>query len=114
LKVYIICPVRNAILQQTEGIGAYVAGLRREGHAVHFPVTDVPQDDPTGAAICRAHLAAMRDADEVHVFWDVSSFGSHFDLGMAYALGKRIVPVACYQPDGGSKSYWKVMCQQNS
>jgi len=51
----------------------------------------------------------MRAADEVHVFWDVRSKGSHFDLGMAYALGKRIVPIECELPDGPEKSYWKVM-----
>jgi hypothetical protein len=48
-------------------------------------------------------------ADEVHVFWDAESFGSHFDLGMAYALGKRIVPVSCERPDTPGKSYWKAV-----
>jgi len=51
----------------------------------------------------------MQTADEVHVFWDVKSSGSHFDLGMAYALGVKIVPVSCEHPDGAEKSYWKVM-----
>ena len=74
-----------------------------------FPPDDAPQDDPTGAAICITHLAAMRDADEVHVFWDVESYGSHFDLGMAYALKKRIVPVSCERIDKPRKSYWKAV-----
>lgn len=30
----------------------------------------------------------MREADLVLVFWDMSSKGSHFDLGMAWALDK--------------------------
>jgi hypothetical protein len=51
----------------------------------------------------------MREADEVHVFWDVESFGSHFDLGMAYALGKRIVPISCTLVDPPGKSYWKAV-----
>jgi hypothetical protein len=51
----------------------------------------------------------MHEADEVHVFWDVESFGSHFDLGMAYALNKRIVPVSCERIDPPAKSYWKAV-----
>lgn len=109
MRVYIICAVRNALAARVHVIREYVTELREQGHTVHFPPDDVPQDDPTGAAICAAHLAAMREADEVHVFWDVNSYGSHFDLGMAYAMGKRIVPVECEQADPPGKSYWKVI-----
>lgn len=109
MRVYIICPVRNCPFERTEDIRAYATKLRGDGHEVHFPTDDVNQDDPTGAAICRSHLDAMKEADEVHVFWDIASKGSHFDLGMAYALGKPLRPVECYEPDGPGKSYWKVM-----
>lgn len=110
MNAYIICAVRNANPARVAEIRAYAEKLRAEGHHVHFPPDDAPQEDPTGEAICRTHLAAMNGCDEVHVFWDVKSSGSHFDLGMAYALGKRIVPIACEHPDGPEKSYWKVMC----
>lgn len=110
MNVYVICAVRNATPDRVVAIRAYAEMLRAQGHHVHFPPDNAPQEDPTGEAICRTHLAAMREADEVHVFWDVKSSGSHFDLGMAYALGKQIVPVECEHPDGPEKSYWKVMC----
>lgn len=110
MNVYIICAVRQATPERVAEIRAYAEARRAEGHAVHFPPDDAPQEDPTGKAICRTHLAAMKEADEVHVFWDVSSLGSHFDLGMAFALEKRIVPIASEQPDSAGKSYWKVMC----
>lgn len=109
-SIYIICAVRGASPERVEIIRRYVRGLRQQGHTVHFPPDDAPQDDQTGAAICATHLAAMKAADTVHVFWDVDSKGSHFDLGMAYALGKEICPVECEKPDGKEKSYWKVMC----
>ena len=32
------------------------------------------------------HLEAMLGCEEVHVWWDPTSSGSHFDLGMAYML----------------------------
>jgi hypothetical protein len=109
MNVYIICAVRNATPERVVEIRAYAEGLRDQGHHVHFPPDDAPQDGPTGEAICRVHRDAMDLAHEVHVFWDVESKGSHFDLGMAYALRKRVVPVACERPDGPEKSYWKVM-----
>lgn len=87
----------------------YAEDLERNGHRVHYPPRDAPQDDPTGQVICETHRAAMLAADEVHVIWDVNSKGSHFDLGMAYALGKRIVPVHALQPDTDGKSYWKAV-----
>lgn len=109
MNIYIICAVRNATPERVAEIREYAEYQRALGHRVHFPPDDAPQDDPTGKMICRTHLAAMRAADQVHVFWDVKSSGSHFDLGMAYALGIPIVPIACEQPDGPEKSYWKVI-----
>lgn len=109
MNIYIICAVRNALPERVAEIRAYAEAKRAEGHHVHFPPDDVPQEDSTGEAICRMHLSAMEITDEVHVFWDVESKGSHFDLGMAYALCKRVVPVSCERPDGPGKSYWKVM-----
>lgn len=109
MSIYIICPVRNADQKRTHEMRAYAERLRQAGHDVHFPPDDVPRDDPTGESICIAHRDAMLRAHEVHVFWDVESKGSHFDLGMAYALGLKIVPVACERPDETGKSYWKVI-----
>ncbi len=109
MQIYIICAVRNATPERVAEIREIAEKLRERGHHVHFPPDDAPQDDLTGELICRTHLEAMRECDQVHVFWDVKSSGSHFDLGMAYALGKYIVPVACEAPDGKEKSYWKVM-----
>lgn len=109
MQVYLICPVRRADPAARPLVESYVSGLEAAGHRVHFPPRDVDQEDPTGEAICAAHFAAMRAADEVHVFWDRTSSGSHFDLGMAYALGKPVVVAHLFQEDGPGKSYVKVM-----
>lgn len=108
-QIYIICAVRNAPSSRVAEIRKYADSLRATGLVVHFPPDDAQQDDPVGNAICSTHLAAMKAADEVHVFWDVTSAGSHFDLGMAYALGKKIVPIDCEYPDSADKSYWKAI-----
>jgi len=109
MNIYIICAVRNATQQRIDEIRKYAEQKRAYGCDVHFPPDNAPQDDGTGEEICKTHLAAMMKADEVHIFWDVQSSGSHFDLGMAYALGKKLVPVACEHEDTAGKSYWKVI-----
>lgn len=114
MKIYLICSVRNASPQAVMTAEAYVRELEAQGHTVHYPPRDVAQDDPSGAAICASHLAAMRQCDAVHVLWDVTSKGSHFDLGMAYALGTPLVPVRCDPEDTPGKSYWKVICASAS
>jgi nucleoside 2-deoxyribosyltransferase len=92
MKIYLIMPVRAALASAQIAASAYLATLEAQGHSVHFPPRDAPQDDPTGQRICEVHRAAMEAADEVHVLWDIDSKGSHFDLGMAYAMRKPIVP----------------------
>lgn len=109
MRVYVICAVRQAALERTADYCLYAADLRTLGCEVFFPPDNAPQDDPTGKAIVECERQAIADADEVHVFWDVESKGSHFDLGMAYALGKKIVPVRAEQPDNPGKSYWKAI-----
>jgi len=107
--IYIICPVRNITKEQEKEIAHYVMEMELEGHTVHFPQRDVDQNDPTGTTICSLHAQAMTAATRVDVFWDRTSSGSHFDLGMAYILRKRIKIVKLYQPDSEGKSYVKVM-----
>lgn len=112
MNIYIICSVREADPINTNQIREDVKVKRAQGHEVHFPYDDVDQDDPTGARICAEHAEAMREADEVHVFWDVNSKGSHFDLGMAYILGKKIVGIRTLIPDTAGKSYWKAIMRE--
>ena len=109
MKIYLICSVRHAGSEHKEIADDYVAELEEAGHTVHHPPRDVDQNSETGVEIVKAHMEAMRECDEVHVIWDVDSYGSHFDLGAAVAYGKKIVPVRAMQPDNEGKSYWKVM-----
>jgi nucleoside 2-deoxyribosyltransferase len=93
MKIFMICPVRNATPEMIEGIEAEVAALEAQGHRVYYPARDTNQDDRTGLNICKSNRAAIATADEVHIIWDGQSTGSLFDLGMAFALHKKIVPV---------------------
>jgi len=57
----------------------------------YIPGRDTPQTH--GDQILPANLKAMKECEEVHVFWDGGSLGTVFDMGMAFALGKPIKPV---------------------
>jgi nucleoside 2-deoxyribosyltransferase len=94
VKIYLICPVRYSDFDAS----AIVLALEQDD-----------QSDPTGIAICEQHAAAMLDADEVHIAWDSQSYGSHFDLGMAYVLGKPVKLIAALRTDVEGKSYLKVI-----
>ena len=85
--VFLICPVRGHDIAETAG---YVQYLERAGYKVYWPPRDTAQDDPVGLDICKTNREAIRHASEVCVIWDGKSTGCLFDLGMAFALGKRI------------------------
>lgn len=89
-KTFLICPVRGVSPEESSRI---VSQLEAEGYKVHWPFRDTDQSDPTGLRICQDNLAAIKAADTVHVIWDGKSQGCLFDLGMAFALGKFVIPV---------------------
>ena len=91
-SIFLICPVRNVSEETTRQIAAYVSGLESQGHRVHWPPRDTDQNDPIGVKICRANGGAMARADEVHVWYDKSSQGSVFDLGMFFMMSEIYGP----------------------
>jgi nucleoside 2-deoxyribosyltransferase len=108
-KIYLVCPVRNCTPDQKIEMDEYVRLCESFGHQVHYPPRDVDQTDPTGITICTEHGKFMETCDEVHLFWDVNSKGSHFDLGMAWALKKPVILITAYESDPNNKSYLKVI-----
>ena len=100
MRIYLICPVRNCSEEVKHFADDYVARLEATGASVHYPPRDVDQtDDGVGLAISEAHRVAMLSCDEVHVIWDPTSLGSHFDFGMAFMLQAwREVPLVLARP----------------
>ena len=90
MNIYIICSVRNATSEYTGRLYEYVADLEAQGHKVHLPPRDTPQGgDPIEINKCNA--SAIGKADEIHVSYNANSTGTHFDLGMAFILSKKLV-----------------------
>ncbi len=90
-RTFLICPVRGHDPKECEHI---VAKLTNDGYTVYWPPRDTNQDDDTGLRICQDNMAAIAAADIVHVVWDGNSQGCLFDLGMAFAMGKQVVPIS--------------------
>lgn len=100
-RSFLICPVRGHAAAK---FADAVERLEADGYAVHWPPRDTNQDDDTGLRICRDNMAAIADADVVHIIWDGNSQGCLFDLGMAFALGKKLIPLELPEPTN-SKSF---------
>jgi nucleoside 2-deoxyribosyltransferase len=81
--------------------------LETMGHETYLPHRDTDQT-AKGIDICHQNLKAIMKADEVHIFYNGKSQGTHFDMGMAFALGKRIVVVE-NEPYGEGKSYPRML-----
>ena len=87
MNIFLISPARNAEPEMQKMILAYVQGLERDGIAVHWPIRDTEQNDPTGGyEICRANFTAILEADEIHLWYDEASGGSKFDMGGVFML----------------------------
>ena len=89
-KIFIVCPVRNQTKKESKFLSNYVSQLKSMGHYVHYPLEDTNQNDPIGLSIVWENRSAMRDADEVHVYWNPTSQGSNFDVGMLFMAEKPV------------------------
>lgn len=89
MKIFIICSVRDASADLRDRLEKYTADLEADGHSVHLPHRNTDQTADS-ISICRQNMRAIELADEVHIFYDPASFGSHFDMGVSFAKGKPI------------------------
>lgn len=95
MKIFLICPVRNANEKQIKLINNYIIKQENLGNTVFYPARDnlLEHSDTCGYDICSVNCNAIKNCDEVHIFWDENSQGSLFDLGSAFALNKKLVIV---------------------
>ena len=111
MNIFIICTVRNATQEYLDNLYSYVEKLEADGHYVHLPPRDTKQEDNTGGyIICDTNASAIEKAHEVHISYNEKSLGTHFDLGVAFALKKKIHVFE--QPtldESVSKSFQKMM-----
>lgn len=109
MKIYIICSVRDASKRYQKMLEKYVQDLEDQQHEVHLPHRDTNQK-AKGYDICKQNMNATIWADEIHVFYNSKSQGSHFDLGMAFILKKKIVIVE-NEEFGAGKSFPRMLTE---
>jgi len=66
-------------------------------------------DDPVGLRICSDNRDAIEAADEIHLWYSASSTGSLFDLGMTFALRKKLVLACPVDTTDGKKGFNNVV-----
>ena len=89
MKIFIICTVRGASEEYKKKLEDYVKKLEKDGHKVHLPHRDTNQNN-NGINICLENAVAINNSDEVHIFYNPTSQGTHFDMGVSFALRKPI------------------------
>jgi nucleoside 2-deoxyribosyltransferase len=77
-----------------------------------FPHRDTDQNG-RGYDICTENMNAIKEADEVHIFYNPDSQGTHFDMGVSFALGKKIIVVENIEY-GPGKSYPRMLDEWSS
>lgn len=88
MKVFIICSVRGASEEYRAKLETQVSELEKSGVQVHLPHRDTNQN-ARGFDICTQNANAIKEADEVHIFYNSASQGTYFDMGASFALGKK-------------------------
>jgi hypothetical protein len=93
--IYLICPVRNATPEQKIKMQDYIGEKEELGMKIYYPPRDNPYEevDKIGWDICTENKEANQNSEEVHIFFDPTSTGTLFDLGIAFALGKKLTIV---------------------
>jgi hypothetical protein len=63
--------------------------LECEDHDVFFPPRDIPKTTPE-PDICQRMLLELDLADEIHVWYEKTSQGVHFDMGILFVLQNEV------------------------
>ncbi|HLC59313.1 MAG TPA: hypothetical protein VJH34_02205 [archaeon] len=90
IDVFIIMPVRGITDDERKYIDSHIENLKQQGKKVYVPLYHTDQNDPIGFRICTDNMNAIRDAKEVHIYFNPDSQGTLFDTGMMFALGKPL------------------------
>lgn len=90
-KIFLICPVRNATEKDKKWIESFVEEAYNNGINIHAPHLHTVQTDLFGGyTICKQNEEAVATSNEIDIYYDKSSTGSVFDLGVAYTLHKPL------------------------
>jgi nucleoside 2-deoxyribosyltransferase len=90
-QAFVISPVRNLSKDVIISLLNYEKKLLNQGFdKVYLPFRDTDQNQ-SGLGICETNRKELAKSREVHIWYQATSSGSKFDLGMVFALQKPLV-----------------------
>jgi nucleoside 2-deoxyribosyltransferase len=108
-KAFVICSVRKATAEMLEELDRIYEKYTKLGYDVYLPHKRTNQEG-SGYAICTENYEAISKANIVIVVYYKESTGTHFDMGMAFALGKEIIVEHALIESGG-KHYARMLME---
>ena len=94
-RIFIICPVTMSNPEIKKELEDYTKGLEDMGNHVHLPHRNTNQKNGL-LDICLENIEAIKNAEEVHLFYMEKSKGIHFDIGVALSRHKPIKLIKDY------------------
>jgi hypothetical protein len=89
-NIFLICPVRIANKKEKKFLEDYSLKLEDKGNKIYYPARDTNQNDSIGLRICSDNRYAIKNSDEVHIYFNKKSNGSMFDVGMNFMAEKDL------------------------
>ena len=86
---FVICTVRGASEEYKKKLEDFVSEKEGEGWEMHLPHRDTKQD-AKGFDICFQNYSAISNADKVFIFYNPDSQGTHFDMGVTFAIAQMV------------------------
>lgn len=92
MKRYLICPVRKRTHNEQRHLEQWVCEREAVGDKVYFPGRDTGIEElpENGMLITEKNLERMEWCEIVDLWYEVSSQGSSFDLGLAFSMDIKI------------------------
>lgn len=84
MRIFIIGPPNMSEINE------YISSLESQGHTVYYPARDTHKADLIGYRVYYNNVFAIRSADEIHIYYDPDNKESLFELGAAFASGKKL------------------------
>ena len=89
-SMFLISPVRKITPSVEAHIKYLMLIIKQIGYDVYFPKEDTQQTGVSEFKICSDNLEAIKKADVVGIYFDPTSQATPFDLGLSFALGKKL------------------------
>jgi hypothetical protein len=94
MRIYFICPRRPSVPTLITTVDSIIDSLEELGHTVYYTPRDARNSNGAGLHVCTIKREVMAKADKVFFAWDGEDQDCVFDLGMAFAMSKKVILIS--------------------